>query len=650
MSTRFPHLLSPLQIGRVTLRNRIVSTGHDTVLPVDCQVSPELIAYHQARARGGVGLIVLQVSGVHESALYTSHALMATDDGCIAGYRALATAVQAAGARVFAQLFHPGSEIMETADGMQAVAYSASRCASERFHVVARALTKAEIAEIVAGYAAAARRIRTAGIDGVEIVASHGYLPAQFLNPRLNQRSDGYGGDAAARLRFLREVVAGIRAEVDADCVVGLRISAGECDAEGLEEGEALAACIAMQAELDYVSLVAGTSASLGGAVHIAPPMAYPAAYLAEQARRFRRQLVIPLLLAGRINQPQEAEQLLADGVVDACGMTRALICDPELPNKVVLDQADAIRACIGCNQACIGRFHRGLPISCIQNPVSGRELQFGTLTPAARPRRVMVVGGGPAGMKAAVIAAQRGHQVTLYEAGSQLGGQVLLAQQLPGRAEFGGLLTNLQYELQQAGVQVVLGQTVDRALVLQQEAEVLILATGARPAPPRLEISGGMQILDGWALLRGTRPGSRVVVADWRADWVGPGLAIRLAQSGHQVTLAVNATHMGQALQMYVRDQLAAQLHRLQVTIIPYARLYGVDEDTVYLQHTASEEAMLCEGIDTLVLCQPLQPVDGLRQQLDGLALEIHAIGDCLAPRTAEEAIYEATRLAWWL
>jgi hypothetical protein len=276
--------------------------------------------------------------------------------------------------------------------------------------------------------------------------------------------------------------------------------------------------------------------------------------------------------------------------------------------------------------------------------------LQFGPLTPASTPRRVMVVGGGPAGMQAAVIAAQRGHQVILYEAAAQLGGQVLLAQQLPERAEFGGLITNLQYALRAAGVEVVLRRRVERALVQQQAPDVLILACGAKPDVARLEVGGSLPVHDSWDVLQGASVGARVVVSDWRADWVGPGLAIRLAEAGHQVTLAVNAPLMGQALPMYVRDQLAARLHQLQVAILPHARLYGVDDHTVYLQHTASEAAMLCEDIDSLVLCQPPQPDDALRQQLDGLGLEVHAIGDCQTPRTAEEAIYEATRLAWTL
>lgn len=644
----FPHLFEPLALRGKRLKNRIMSSGHDTSMPTDNRVNEQLIAYHRARAEGGVGLIVLQVAGVHDSARYTAHVLMATDDSCIDGYRQLAETCHAEGTVVLSQIFHPGREIMESADGLLAVAYSASSVPNERFRVMPRALDQRMIDDIVAGYGAAARRLHQAGIDGVEVVASHGYLPAQFINPRVNRRSDGYNGDLDQRLRFLREIIAAVRAATDEQFIIGLRISADERDPEGLREDESLAAVQLLQSQLDYVHIVAGTSASLGGAIHIVPPMAIAAAYLAKEAATFKASLSIPLFVTGRINQPQEAELILARGQADVCGMTRALICDPQMPNKTDAGRAEDVRACIACNQACIGRFHKGLPISCIQHPESGRELQFGQIRAATARKRILVAGGGPAGMKAAAVAAQRGHEVTLYEASGQLGGQVLLAQLLPRRSEFGGASTNLQREMALAGVRVVRNTRVDRALVEREQPDIVIIATGAEPYWPAFERGGELQVVDAWQVLRDeVQLGRSVVVVDWRCDWIGPGIAERLVRAGHQVQLAVNGTHCGENLPLYVRDQLTGELHRLGIPIIPYARLYGCDDTTVYLQHTASAEPMLLENIDSLVLCQGHQPVDTLGTQLEGL-VDFKRIGDCLAPRTAEEAIYEGLKVAW--
>ncbi|MEX5351611.1 FAD-dependent oxidoreductase [Pseudomonas juntendi] len=650
MSTAFAHLFEPLQIRGKRLKNRIMSTGHDTCLPTDNLVNDKLIAYHRARAEGGAGLIVLQVAGVHDSARYTSHVLMATDDACIEGYRRLAEACHTHGTVVLSQLFHPGREIMETADGLLAVAYSASAVPNERFRVMPRALDQAMIDEIVQGYAAAARRLFQAGLDGVEVVASHGYLPAQFLNPRVNRRTDGYNGGLEQRLRFVREVLAAVRAATGEDFIVGLRISADERDPEGLTEDESLLAAQALQGEIDYLHIVAGTSASLGGAVHIVPPMAIEPAYLAREAGTFKASLDIPLFVTGRINQPQEAELILARGQADVCGMTRALICDPQMPTKTERGQVEDVRACIACNQACIGHFHRGLPISCIQHPETGRELQYGTLQRTTAPKRVMVAGGGPAGMKAAAVAAARGHDVTLYEAGPQLGGQVLLAQLLPRRSEFGGASTNLQREMELAGVRVVRNTRVDRALVERERPDLVIAATGATPYWPTFERDGQMQVVDAWQVLRNQATlGRSVLVVDWRSDWIGPGIAERLVRDGHQVQLAVNGTHCGENLPLYVRDQMAGELHRLGIAITPYARLYGCDDNTVYLLHTASGEPMIFEGIDTLVLCLGHQPQDTLGEELAGL-VEVRRVGDCLAPRTVEEAIHDGLTVAWAL
>jgi 2,4-dienoyl-CoA reductase-like NADH-dependent reductase (Old Yellow Enzyme family) len=642
----YPHLFEPLRIRGCTLKNRIMSTGHDTTLPVDGTVNEALVAYQEARARGGVGLIVLQVSGVHETARYTNHVLMATDDAAIPGYRKVAEAVHRHGAVLFAQLFHPGREIAEADGGLLSVAYAPSSVPNERFHVMPRPLDRRMIHAIVSGYGDAARRMQTAGLEGVEIVASHGYLPSQFLNPRINLRQDDYGGDLQGRLRFLREVIADIRGKVSERFVVGLRISGTEGDPQGLTEEDSLQAIVELGDSLDYVNVTLGNSASLSGATHIAPPMSFETAYVAPYAGSLKRHVRIPVFVAGRINQPQIAEAILERGHADVCGMTRALICDPDMPNKTLRGATEDIRACIACNQACIGHFHKGFPISCIQNPVSGRELKYGTQLPAAAPRKVMVVGGGPAGMKAAVVAAERGHHVTLFEAGPRLGGQALLAQLLPGRAEFGGLVTNLQRELALAGVDVRTGSRVDRALIDRQSPDVVILATGAVPYRPDFPSEGTLQIADAWQILSGqAEPGHSVVVIDWRADWIGIGIAERLAQSGRSVRLAVNGIAVGETLPLYVRDAAVASLHKLGVSMMPYMRLHGSDDDSVYLQHIASGEAVVIDGVNTLVLCTGHVPTNVLSDALVDLPVEIRLIGDAASPRTAEEAVYEGLR-----
>jgi 2,4-dienoyl-CoA reductase-like NADH-dependent reductase (Old Yellow Enzyme family) len=651
MSKTFPNLFHPITIGNVQIRNRILSTGHDTTLPVDGTINDALIAYHEARARGGVGLIVVQVAGIHESARYTTHILMATDDGCIPSYRKLADTVHAHGARIFAQLFHPGREILESQDGSIPVAYAPSVVPSDRFHCIPVALTIPLIAEMVAGYGAAARRVKAAGVDGVEIVASHGYLPAQFLNNHVNLRDDDYGGSFENRLRFLREIIACIRKSVGDDFVIGLRISGDEKDAEGLSEAISLDAITTLAPDLDYVNVIAGTSATLGAAPHIVPPMFIEGAYVAPFAAAVKQAVDIPVLVAGRINQPQQAEQVIASGQADMCGMTRAMICDPEMAGKAAADRPDDIRACIGCNQACIGHMQMGFPISCIQHPETGRELIYGNLRQAEIPRDVLVVGGGPGGMKAASVAARRGHRVVLCEVDQHLGGQALLAQLLPGRAEFGGIVTNLAHEVVQAGVEVRLDTKVDRTLVDCLSPDAVIVATGARPRWPRnIEIDGA-HVVDAWQVLRKeVNPGASVVIADWRCDWIGLGVAELLAQNGCRVRLAVNGLHAGETIQTYVRDMMVARCQRLGVEIIPYAKLHGADADTVYLQHSASGEAMLVEDVDTLVLAQGGEAEDALLGELEGYDGQVRPIGDCLAPRTAEEAVLDGLREAWQL
>ncbi len=646
--SRFSHLFAPLQVGPVEVRNRIVSSGHDTVMAVDGVPSDQMLAYQDARARGGVGLIVVQVAGVHPSARYTSHVLMADDDSCIPAFTRLAETVHAHGARIFQQLFHDGRELMESEDGTLPVALAPSAVPNERFHVMPRAMPTEQVREMVRCYADAADRIRRSGYDGVEVVASHGYLPAQFLNPRTNLRDDEYGGSLENRVRFLRETLVGVREAVGPDLAVGLRISVGEESGEGLTRDESVEAVALLRDLVDYVSVVAGTSATLSGSDHIVPPMTRANGYTAALARRVKDVVDVPVMVAGRINQPQDAELILARGDADATVMTRALICDPDMPAKADDGRLDEIRACIGCNQACIGHFHAGYPISCIQRPETGRELEFGTRIPVRASRHVVVVGGGPGGLKAAAVAAERGHRVTLVEAERRLGGQVLLAQEVPGRAEFGGAITNLAGEAERAGVKILLGAPADAALLEELAPDAVVVATGALPRVPDLELMDDPTVLTAWDVLRGADlPRGRAVVADWRCDWIGLGTSIALAQRGHRVTLGVTGYHAGQRIQQYVRDDMIAEAVRLGVVIVPLVRIVGADGDSAYFQHVLTDEPVIVDDVASLVLAQGHHPVDGLLRGLEARTdLEVHGVGDCLAPRTVEEAVLEGLRV----
>ncbi len=646
----FPALFSPITIGGVTLKNRIFSPPHGTSLGSGGNVGDRLLAYHEARAAGGAGLIIVEGMGFDQTFGYPELYLYAGNDDCIPGFRRLADACHAHDCKVFAQLFHAGRAVRASHDGSRPVTYSASDTPDERYRVVPVPMSQAVIDGVVAAYGDAARRFEKAGLDGVEILASMGYLIAQFLNPRTNTRDDDYGGSLDNRLRFLREVLAGIRAKTGPAMALGIRISGDEMTEGGLTADEVIEICQAIDADgtVDYFSVIAGSSASPGGWIHVFPPMAIGQAYVAPYAAAIKAKVAKPVLVAGRINQPQIAERVIATGQADMCGMARAMICDPELANKAAAGRTDDIRACIGCNQACVGHrlAHHG--VSCIQHPETGRELEFGTLEPAAAPLDVMVVGGGPGGMKAASVAARRGHRVTLYERGPQLGGQALLAQSLPGRAEFGGIVTNLAREMELAGVTVFKGREVTADVIYQAAPDALVLATGATPRHVAIEGGDEAHVVDAWPVIRGeANVGQSVVVADWRCDWVGLGVAEKLARDGCRVRLAVNGLMAGQHIPFYVRDGWVGILHRLGVEIVAYARLFGADADTVYMQHTASGEPMVFEHVDTLVLALGHEPVDGLVAELAGHGLELHCAGDCLAPRTAEEAVFEGLKVA---
>jgi 2,4-dienoyl-CoA reductase-like NADH-dependent reductase (Old Yellow Enzyme family)/thioredoxin reductase len=645
------HLFSPLTIRDCTIRNRIFTTGHQTNLVSDGLPNEALKAYLSDRARGGAGLVIVEIAAIHETAQFNNFTILGYRDECIAGYRQLAKAVHEQDCRIFGQLFHPGREVLGmNSDGTRKVTYAPSPVPHERYLHMPRALPLALIEELVEGYGDTALRMKTAGLDGVEVVGSHGYLPAQFLNPRTNQRSDRYGGSAENRLRFLSDVAVNIRRKVGEEMVIGLRISGDDMDQNGLKPEESLPAISELDAAglFDYFNVTAGASSTASASFHIVPSMSYEAGYLAPFSAQVKSQISSPVFVAGRINQPQIADRVIAENQADMCGMTRAMIADPQMPNKAFEGRFEDIRACIACNQACIGHIQLDAHISCIQRPETGRELGAGIIEKAPERKRVIVVGGGPAGMKAAVVASQRGHEVRLYERGQKLGGQALLGQLLPGRAEFGGLVTNLERELELNQIAVKKSVDVTPELLLQEQPDTVVLATGATPHRPALE--GEENMLDAWQVLRQeVEVGGRVVVADWRGDWVGLGVAELLARNGHHVRLITTCRAPGEYLQFYLRDRWAGVLGSLGVEIIPYARLFGFDGDTAYCVQTAMNEPIVLENTDSVVMCLGHTPDARLEDALQALRppFDVKIIGDCLAPRTAEEAILDGLVVA---
>ena len=648
MSKNFPHLFEPFQLGPLALKNRVFVPGHGTSMCYGCKATDQLIAYHERRAKGGVGLIVTEVQMVHESAIFTDVMMTVVDDSCIAPLAQLADAVHRHDCALIGQLFHPGRVMRSSVDGSICVALAPSEVPDHSFHISPRPLPVALIWEIVEAFASGGRRMIQAGFDGVELIGSHGYLISQFLNPRLNRRNDNFGGDFERRLRFLREVLDACRKSIGPDKVLGLRISGDEMDEEGLRPDEVLAVCKALDAEgvLDYVNIIAGTMGSPSGMVHVIPPSPIATSYVAPIAAPIKAALDMPVLVAGRINTAQEAERILAQGQADMCGLVRAHICDPDFVSKAKAGRAEDIRACIGCDQACIGHMMAFHPISCIQRPESGREREFDVKPPAEKPGSVWVVGGGPGGMKAATVAAERGHDVTLFEKTGRLGGQALLAQMLPDREEFGGLVTNFVREVESQDVTVKLGTEVTPEMIGEAAPDAVILATGGVPRSPEMELDDEAHVVDAWSVIKDeANIGHRVVIADGRCDWIGMGVAAKLAQAGCAVRLAVGGVTPGEILPLMVRDHWLGTLHRLGVEIVANVRIAGADGDSVYFSHRASGEPVICEEVDTLVLAQGNRRVADLEDALADYPGPVIPVGDCLAPRSCEEAILEGLK-----
>ena len=642
-------LFEPLIIRKKVLKNRIFSTGHMAVMLKEGCPTESMIAYHEAKAKGGAALTIIEAARVHPSGDSGRPAIRAYDPSCISGYKKLTAACHRYDCLVFGQLTHPGREMADLEDGTSPVAYAPSAIPNERFHVMPRELSEHMIQEIVVGFKISAQNLKKARLDGIEIVASHGYLLGQFLNKNINKRQDRYGGNFENRHRILDEIIDAVKLGSSDDMLIGVRLSGDEKEFRGIDLQETIKIVekLTQNKKIDYINITAGTSAGLAGSTHIVPSMRFEAGYTTPLAKAIKGVTNKPVFVAGRINTPQIAEEALLNKAADMCGMTRALISDPQMPQKAESGRLDEITACVGCNQACIGHMLNGKPISCIQSPETGRELTFNKLKPPLKKRQILIIGGGPAGMKAATVAASRGHEVKLIEASSKLGGQINLAEKLPGRSEFGGITTNLANKLNRQNVEIKLNTKVSADFVMQEAPEVVILATGGRSFEPIIEGRENAHVVTAWQILEGkANVGSRVAIADWRCDWVGLGLAELLARQGCHVRLACNGMVPGQTVNQYVRDNWLGILHKLNVETLTHLRLHGIDSEDAYFQHTLSGEPVILNDVDTLVTAFGAGSSNTLEKDLkNNFHSKLHVIGDALSPRTVEEAILDGLK-----
>jgi mycofactocin system FadH/OYE family oxidoreductase 2 len=651
----YPHLFSPLRIGSATVRNRIMQTAHVKLFAEHGVDSQRNVDYQVARARGGAGLLITGNRVVHPtSTTGFPRVAWAYLSDAIDADRRLTAAVHEHGALIFAQLNHFGlNATSDSADDLR-VLWGPSAVKSPAYGETPKAMEPEDIREVTEWWARSAELSREGGFDGTEVHISHSYLLHQFLSPLYNKRTDEYGGSFENRLRFAREVIAEVRARAGSDWVVGVRISLSDFipGALDVEDAARVARTLADDGQIDYVNVTAAGYHNIHLAIQ---PSDEPDGYLVELTAQVKAAVpALPVFTVGGIKDPALAEEILASGKADMVAMTRAQIADPEFANKVREGREDEIVHCIRANQGCIGRVFKGLPISCTVNPSAGREGRLGSLEPAESPARWVVAGGGPAGMKAAVTLARRGHSVTLLERESALGGQVNLILRTPGRDQLGWITRDLETQLRKAGVEVRLGTEATADAVLELGPGGVLVATGAAPSRTgfssmnplvdRLPGSEQENVVTGWDVLLASRPvGGRVVVLDDDGSRQAAGVVEVLLDRGKRVELVSRwpALFPGTMTTLDLPHVYGRLLGKgLEYRLNSWASGIEGDRVSIFNLYTGVPETI--EAVDTVVLVAGQKANDELYFALKGRIGVLHRIGDCLAPRRLDHAIYE--------
>jgi len=628
MSQQLARLFQPGRIGTVEVRNRIVmapmGVGYSTE---SGHVTDRLVAFYEARAKGGVGLVSTggaYICNIGENK--ANHQGIWGDDH-IPGLRKVAAAIKGCGAAAFIQLIMPGADVPERPLGIPHPLMGDPPAKR----------SKQEIESIVDLFVQAARRAKEAGFDGIEIHGAHGYLISLFLSPKTNHRTDEYGGNAAKRARFACQILESIKHKIGRDLPIIFRMNGNDYIDGGLTIDEAvIQAPLLVEAGADALSISAGIFQGYHWQI---PTMMQPSGCLTHLAAEVKRVVRVPVITVGKLGNPVIAARVLDEGKADFIAMGRPLLADPELPKKASEGRLEDICPCIYCSLACATKkTPPDFAASCSVNPVCGHESDY-VLKPALHPKRVMVVGGGLAGMEAATILAQRGHKVSLYEKANVLGGQWNIVSSL--EPEVAALTRYLSRGMEKAGVKVFLGKEVDKKKVEEDKPDAVVVATGAVPRVPEVLGIHGKNVVLAWDVLSGkVKVGQEVVIIGGRAT--GLETALYLAKQGKKISV-VGVRQIARGVGWFLKWYLKESLIKYGVYLYPGTKVHSISDSGVSV---LDESQVFFLKADTVVIAAGAVAQNKLAEQLKGIVPEVYTIGDAVEPRESTEAIHEGFKI----
>ena len=633
MPEKYPHLFSPLTIHTITLKNRVVMPPMCTnYATIGGAVTDRLIEYYATRARGGVGLINVEFSYVHPAGKVFEHMLGIYDDKLIPGLRRLTEAVHQGGAKVIVQIAHGGRRVHSDITRSTPVAPSPiPRLNGE----TPKELTPAEIEDLIQAFILAAGRAKKAGFDGIMIHMAHAYLLQQFLSPFSNVRTDRYGGDLEGRARFPLEVVKGVRREVGDDYPLTCRLCGDEFLKGGLDLSQSIRLAKMLEANgINAIEVSAGAHET--GQVITAPPY-YPMGFLAPLSEAIKKEVNTPVGAVGRIHTPEVAEDLLQQGKADLVAVGRGLIADPDWPKKAQEGRPETIRPCISCNQGCGDRMYLHQDISCTVNPAVGREKTF-PMEPARKKKKVLILGGGPAGLEAALVAAKRGHAVQLYEKEKELGGQLNIASVPPAKEKIREFKEFLIREIKELPIKVVHGK-LDVKTLKKISPDLVVVAVGGKPKDMEGPGFDDRKVISAWDVLSGgKRAGRRVVIIG--GGQVGLETAHFLLEEEKEITVLEMLKRAGQDMSPRARMMIIEKLIEGGVEILTESKALAVEGGNVVFDRAGLLGRI--KGVDSIIIAVGTTPQDAGNQGLGRSRIPVRRIGDASVPRKLFDAVHE--------